>query len=49
MERGGGGGVRLSLTHLPGVEVGASQQVLQVDVSLRLGLLEHDHGVGLPQ
>lgn len=36
-------------THLSGVEVGASQQVLQVDVSLRLGLFQHDHRVGLSE
>lgn len=36
-------------THLSGIEVGASQQVLQVDVPLRLGLLQHDHRVCLPE
>lgn len=36
-------------THLSGIEVRASQQVLQVDVPLWLGLFQHDHGVGLPE
>lgn len=36
-------------TYLSGIEVGAGQQVLQVDVSLRLRLFQHDHGVGLPE
>lgn len=40
---------RLVWTHLSWIEVRASQQVLQVDVSLRLGLFQHDHGVGLPE
>lgn len=39
----------MRLAHLSGIEVGTSQQVLQVDVSLRLGLFQHDHGVGLPE
>lgn len=36
-------------SHLLHVKVGVCQQVLQVFVPLRLGLLQHDHGVGLPE
>lgn len=36
-------------TDLSGIEVGASQQVLQVDVSLWLSLFQHDHGVSLSE
>lgn len=39
----------LHQTHLPGIKVRASQQVLQVNVSLRLRLLQHNHGVSLPE
>lgn len=37
------------LSHLTGVKVGACQQVFQMGVPLRLCLLQHDHGVGLPE
>ena len=36
-------------SYLMGVKVGASKQVLQVGVPLRLGLFQHDHGVGLSE
>jgi len=39
----------IQIHHLSRVKVWASQKVLQVDVSLRLGLFKHDHGVRLPQ
>lgn len=35
--------------HLTGVEVGEREQVIQVDEPLGLRLLQHDHGVRLPQ
>lgn len=35
--------------HLTGVEVGEREQVIQVDEPLGLRLLQHDHGVRLPE
>lgn len=35
--------------HLAGVKVGEREQVLQVEEPLRLRLLQHDHGVRLPE
>ena len=36
-------------SYLSGVEVGASQHVLEMDVSVGLRLLHHDHGISLSQ
>lgn len=35
--------------YLSGIKVRTCQQILQVNVSLWLGLFEHDHGVCLPE
>lgn len=43
------GGQSPHWTYLSGIEVGAGQQVLQVDVSLWLCLFQHNHGVSLPE
>lgn len=40
---------KLKPPHLAGVEVGEREQVLQVEEPLGLRLLQHDHGVRLPE